>query len=320
MFRQILSRYLLGWLVLACLLAFFWPSLCGSVEPLDPFLLSRETMQGLIALTMLAIGSLLPWEEIRLVAKSWPKVLGGTAVQYFSMPLLAYAVSQYFGLEGGYFYGIMLVGSVPGAMASNMLTMIARGNVSYSVGLTTSATLFSPLIVPWVLVFFLGKFMALDVGEMSQTLLLTVVTPVLVGFVLSQYFPFWKRLAQATGEILANIAILWIIASVVAQNRETLEHFPLFLILPLLCVNLGGYAAGWLGGKCLRIDTRMSRALIIEVGMQNAGLGTFIARQYFSDFPEAALCCAMYTFGCMFTGIVLVQWMRVVRTSPQPEK
>ncbi|MDO4583880.1 MAG: bile acid:sodium symporter family protein [Planctomycetia bacterium] len=316
MFRQILSRYLLLWLVLACLLAYFWPRLCGSGAVFDPFLLSRGMMQGLIALTMLAIGSLLPWEEIRQVAKNWPKVLGGTAVQYLSMPLLAYAVSCCFGLEGGYFYGMILVGAVPGAMASNMLTLIARGNVSYSVGLTTSATLLSPLVVPWVLVFFLGKFMALDVGEMSQTLLLTVVMPVLIGFVLSQCFPFWKRLAQAAGEILANLVIIWIIASVVAQNRATLEHFPLFLVLPLLCVNLGGYTAGWLGGKCLRIDTRMSRALIIEVGMQNAGLGTFLARQYFPDFPEAALCCAMYTFGCMFTGILLVQYLSASHPSP----
>ncbi len=47
--------------------------------------------------------------------------------------------------------GVVMVGCVPGAMASNVLTLAARGNVSYSLSLTTSATLLSPILVPLVL-------------------------------------------------------------------------------------------------------------------------------------------------------------------------
>lgn len=51
----------------------------------------------------------------------------------------------------------------------------------------------------------------------------------------------------------------------------------------------------------------MRRALTLEIGMQNAGLGTMLATTYFGDYSEAAIVCAMYTFGCMFTGIILAQ-------------
>jgi BASS family bile acid:Na+ symporter len=79
---------------------------------------------------MLAIGWLLPREEVREVVQHWPTVLGGTLVQYTSMPLLAYAMGRLFQLDEQWMVGIVVAGCVPGAMASNVLTMVARGTVS----------------------------------------------------------------------------------------------------------------------------------------------------------------------------------------------
>ena len=50
---------------------------------------------------------------------------------------------------------------------------------------------------------------------------------------------------------------------------------------------------------------------LLEIGMQTAGLGATIARNYFVVKPGAALCCALYTFGCMFTGILVAQSFRL---------
>lgn len=150
--RTVLEKLLLVWLVALCLLAFFWPAASARLLPavqFDPFVATKGWLSGMIAVTMLAIGSLLPAEEIEQVVRRWPLVLAGTAAQYVSMPLLAYGVGRLFGLEGPWMIGIVMVGCVPGAMASNVLTLIARGNVSYSVSLTTSATVLSPLVVPW---------------------------------------------------------------------------------------------------------------------------------------------------------------------------
>ncbi|HID21543.1 MAG TPA: hypothetical protein EYP14_03985, partial [Planctomycetaceae bacterium] len=144
-----LQRYLLVWLSLLSLLAYLWPAAWG--ETWDPFVWSRPYNPSLFAVTMFAIGALLPREEIRLVARRWPTVLGGTAIQYVTMPLAAYLCGHAMGLKGQVLLGVILVGCVPGAMASNVLTLSARGNVSYSVSLTTSATLLSPVVVPLAL-------------------------------------------------------------------------------------------------------------------------------------------------------------------------
>ncbi len=328
MFRKILTKYLLIWLTLACVLAYFWTQFG---LPFDPFVLPaidchwfKVSMAEIyIAVTMLMIGSLLPIDELKAVAKNWQQVVGGTCVQYVSMPLLAFLSACIFQLTGPHFIGIMLVGCVPGAMASNMLTMIARGNVSYSVGLTTSATLLSPIVVPSTLfltIAVLGPYFgtAGDTNQtyfnvtmlidMAKTLLLTVVMPVGVGFTLARKSAMWQRFSQNFGEITANLVIILIIACAVSGNRD--KSFPLLMVAPLAVLNFGGYLAGYLGSRIIGIDSRKMRALVIEVGMQNAGLGVMLAGLYFPTQPEVALCCAMYTFGCMFTGIVLVQIMR----------
>ena len=70
-------------------------------------------------------------------------------------------------------------------------------------------------------------------------------------------------------------------------------------------MNLLGYFAGYGGGWGLRLPEPMRRALTLEIGMQNAGLGATLAANYFS--PEAAIPAAIYTFGCMFTGTILAK-------------
>lgn len=300
-----LQRYLIVWLCLLSLAAHQWPEWFGTAS--DPFLASKGVLNYLFAITMLAVGWMLRIEEVRQVFARWPLVLAGTATQYTVMPLLGYAIGQHLpGLNDDERIGLVLVGCVPGAMASNVLTMAARGNVSYSVSLTTSSTLLSPLVVPLALQLALGKSVDLDPWQVSWNLCWTVVIPVVVGHLMGRLFSRWERTAERLGSTLANVTILWIIACVVALNRERLAPTAL-LLTALLTVNLLGYLGGYLSGTLLRMPTAMTRALTLEVGMQNAGLGTVLALQFFPDRPAITIPCALYTFGCVFTALVLAQ-------------
>ena len=100
--------------------------------------------------------------------------------------------------------------------------------------------------------------------------------------------------------------VQWIIAIVVAGNRDNLAQLHVRLTLALLLINLGGYVAGTLGSRLMRLPEPMRRALTLEIGMQNAGLGTILAASVTkSEIAEIAP--AMYTFGCMFTGIIVAR-------------
>jgi len=313
-----LQRYLVLWLLLSSTLAVVWPQFGVEV---DPFVGSKTLLGYIVALTMFCIGMVLPVNEVKEVSKRWWLVLGGTAVQYASMPALAYLLALAFQLPRDLTIGLIMVGCVPGAMASNVLTMVARGNVSFSVGLTTSATLLSPLVVPLALKLTLQ-------AEADQELLLSaamslrdqVVLPVIGGFVLMRIvdflFPIDQDLGAAlhgwirwTATALANLAILWIIAVVAGLNRDRMNNLPGTLLGALVLLNLLGYLAGYWGGRLLFLTQGMRRALMLEVGMQNAGVGASLATGLFPDEPGVALPCGLFAFGCMFTGTALAQWL-----------
>jgi len=325
---QLIQRFLLVWLILLSLLAYSWPwfwersplSEMVLLSAADPFLASRSMLPALIALTMFAIGSMLPHEEVNMVFRRWPLVLAGTALQYLAMPLLAFSVGQLWRMEGDALVGLMIVGCVPGAMASNVLTLNARGNTSYSVGLTTVATLLSPLVVPLALGFTLVGAEALSSETLWRTsgmLLLTVVLPVTVGHLLVRVFPKIQARARQAGSLLANLVILWIIAVVVGLNRERLSAMHASLITALLTLNGLGYLAGYLGGWSLKLPESMRRALTLEVGMQNAGLGATLATQLFPNRDGTAIAPALYTFGCMLTGTLLAQLWKKITNDPR---
>lgn len=309
-----LEKYLLFWLCLISLFALFWPRF-GLPATADPFLATASWLPQLIAVTMFVIGWLLPNEEIREVGKRWPVVLGGTCIQYLSMPLLAYCWAKFIGLEGPYLWGVLMAGCVPGAMASNVLTLMSRGNTSYSVCLTTLATLASPIVVPLALKVALGASVDFPAAATAIKLLWMVVLPVVSGNVLTRVLPQSQSVAQWIGPTIANLTILWVIAVVVARNRENLtggagQALYWQLVFALLGLNLSGYAVGYFGGRAMRLDVSMQRALTLEVGMQNAGLGSALAVALFPE-PEVALPTALYTFGCMLTGTVLARiWSR----------
>lgn len=310
----IIQRYLLLWLVLFSAVAFYWPGLAGA-ESLDPFVQTKPWLGVLISVTMFCIGCLITVEEIDEVFRRWPTVLGGTAIQYSVMPLLAWGCGTLMGLEREYLIGVIVVGCVPGAMASNVLTLAARGNVSYSISLTTSATILSPLIVPLAFHLTLSQFVEIDPWDEAVRLLQRVVGPVVIGHLVCRFQGELARIVQPLAPIVANATIVWIIAVVVGLNRDRLgDAFTGqaagagAMLLVLLLVNVLGYSAGWGGGGLLRLPAPMRRALTLEVGMQNAGLGTFLVLDLFKDEPATAIPTAVYTFGCMLTGTMLAQW------------
>lgn len=301
--ENMLRKFLLVWLLISSAAAFLWPELG---LPFDPFAAAGGTgINCLIVVVMFCIGTLLPIHEVNALLRSWPTVMTGTAIQYVSMPLLAWTTVQVFQPDPQMAAGILIVGCVPGAMASNVLTLSAYGNVSYSVSLTTSATLLSPLVVPLILGFTLSDDVNYNGAKAVQMLGLTIVLPVICGHLLCRRWGGFSTKVLAASGISANLAILAIIAIAVGLKRDALQEAAWTVLGILGIINTCGYLAGYFGGLAVRLPEPMRRALTLEVGMQNAGAGTALAIHLFGEGSPAVIPCILYTFGCMLTGTVL---------------
>ncbi|KAA5544516.1 bile acid:sodium symporter family protein [Roseiconus nitratireducens] len=316
--RRVAGFDVLVALVASSALAYVWP---WFADGFDPFRLDSTWLLGLVSLTMFCLGLVVQREElVELRRRPW-MVLCGVVVQCTLMPALAWLVVQLLGLEGPIALGVLLAGCVPGAMASNVLTMTARGNVSYSVSLTSVATLLSPLSVPLALTVVAGLQTGsevVDAKRMAATLFGSVVAPIVIGYGVKQSLAWVQPLASKVAPKVATFALLWIIASVVAANRDRLAGVQASLLVGLLLMNVLGYCGGYLAGCACRMPSAMRRALTLEVGMQNAGLGTALAASLWGGESQAQIPTAAYTFGCMLTGTVLAAlWAgRSERTPP----
>lgn len=301
-----LERFLVVWLGLICGLAYVWPGWFPTIG--DPFVATGPVLRYLIAITMFSVGCLMRRDELRQVVRDWPMVVSGTVIQYTATPLMAYGFGKLFGLDEAHFIGVIIVGCVPGAMASNILTMVARGNVSYSVSLTTVSTMVSPLVVPAAMWICLRTTTGVDLKDTAIELILIVVGPVILGRLLCRFFTRLERAMESIAPLLAPATILWIISVVVAKNRDHLGQGVAPVIAALAGINLTGYLVGYWGGAALRFPEGVRRALTIEIGMQNAGLGVTLAAKLFPEFPAAQIPPALFTFGSMVTATLLAQW------------
>ena len=106
----------------------------------------KQAIAPLVQVILLGMGLTLTVQDFRRVL-TMPKAIGiGIALQFTVMPLSGLLFAWLFGLTGAVATGLILIGSVPGGTASNVITLLARGNVPLSVTMTACSTLMLSLI------------------------------------------------------------------------------------------------------------------------------------------------------------------------------
>ncbi|MDD3597167.1 bile acid:sodium symporter family protein, partial [Sulfuricurvum sp.] len=114
-----------------------------------------------------------------------PKVISmGLFLQYSVMPLAALLVSKLFALSDELTVGMVLVGSVSGGTASNLITYLAKGDVALSITMTTVSTLLSVAATPFLTYLYLDQSLDVPIIEMLLSILKIVVFPVFAGVML----------------------------------------------------------------------------------------------------------------------------------------
>ncbi|MBN2527093.1 MAG: bile acid:sodium symporter family protein [Deltaproteobacteria bacterium] len=279
----------------------FLSILVGSIVALffpNVVLVLKPALQPSFAVTMLFVGMLVPPENVRLFLRQPTRPLLGLLAQYTIMPLTAFGVSLFF-KDPVLRTGIVLVGCMPGAMASNVMTVLLKGDVILSVTMTTLATLACPLIIAFWLPLLTGTSVSVQVLPMIWNATWMVVLPVCVGITVRFRLKTVSHRFERVASTLASVAITLIILVVVAANRERLLGLSGALAVAMLAMNLTGYGLAFVVGTLFKWPKTQRRTLIIEVGMQNAGLGSVLALAHLGE--AGAVPSAFYTALCVLT-------------------
>jgi BASS family bile acid:Na+ symporter len=241
----------------------------------------------LLTVIMLCMGLTLKPRDFVAVGGYRLAFLAGLLLQFTVMPLMALLIATLFRLGPDLTVGLVLVGSVAGGTASNVMTFIARGNVALSVAMTATSTLAGVVMTPLLLSLLVGTTVDVPAADMLASLFRIVLLPVLIGVTINSLTPqVVRKLAPALAP-LAVLAILTIIAIVVALNAGRLREVALAVVIATLLHNVSGLLLGYGAAKLLRFEPAICRTIALEVGMQNSGLATALALKFFT--PVAAL-------------------------------
>lgn len=282
--------------------------LFGYVYP-PPLVWFKPHLELMFFGTMLGIGCSMKFSDFRPLRRHPHLVLLGIVAQFVIMPGCGFLIAKALRLPPDLFLGMILVGVVPGAMASNVIAYLAKTDVAYSIALTSTATLLSPLLTPAFTYLYANTVVHIDFLVMLLSILKIVILPLLIGFGLKHFLQERIERLHDLFPALSTLCIAIICGMVVALNQSKVASLTLLVFLAIFIHNLLGYAGGYLAGKLFRFDLRRRRTLSIEVGMQNAGLGAVLAITHFS--PATALIPAIYATWCVITASLLARlWSR----------
>jgi BASS family bile acid:Na+ symporter len=204
---------------------------------------------------------------------------------------------------------LVLTGSAPGAMASNVMSYLAKADTAYSVSLTTVSTLLCPILTPALTLVLASSAMEVSFKAMMLDIIYMVILPLFVGFGVRHYF---KEKLERILPIFPAISVTFIIficSLVIALNKDHLAEVTGVILAAGLILNIYGMLAGYAAGSAFRMNTHRRRTLSIEIGMQNAGLGVILASEHLSD--EAAIPAAFFVFICIITASVMASvWQK----------
>jgi BASS family bile acid:Na+ symporter len=219
------------------------------------------------------------------------------------MPLGAFVLAKTLGLQPEIAVGLILTGSAPGAMASNVFSFLANADTAYSVSLTTASTLLCPLLTPGLTLLLAGAVMKVNFWVMVASVVKMVIVPLFLGFAVRHYFR--ERIEKVLGVFpaISVTFIIFICSLVIALNRNYLLMVTGVILAAVAVLNIYGMLAGYGVGVVFQMNTKRKRTLAIEIGMQNAGLGTVLALKHFGE--KAAIPAAIFVFICIITASVM---------------
>ncbi|QJE02491.1 bile acid:sodium symporter family protein [Massilia forsythiae] len=285
------------WVILFACLGFFFPQL---------FVAYKTWIAPLLGVVMFGMGLTLSAADFRAVLRRPRDVLIGVVGHYLIMPGIAYVLALALRLPPEIAVGVILVGCCPSGTASNVMTFLARGDVALGVSIALVSTLVAPLATPALVSLLAGRWMAIDTRSLFLDIVQVVIVPIVLGVVAKTVF---RRQAAASVKALplvSTLTIVFIIAIIVALNQPKILGNGLLILAAVVLHNLLGFALGYGFARLFGMDLAKRKAVTLETGMQNSGLGAALAAAHFT--PLAAVPSALFSVWHNLSGSALATW------------
>ncbi|MFM1963680.1 MAG: hypothetical protein RLZZ172_2525 [Bacteroidota bacterium] len=232
----------------------------------------------LLQIIMFGMGTAMSINDFAAVVKTPKGVVIGIFAQFTIMPILGMTLASLSGLPPEIAAGIILVGCSPSGVASNVMSYLAKANLALSITLTSCTTLLAPFVTPLLMKYLAGAYIEIDATKMMFDIIKMIILPVFGGLAFNKILSGKTAWLDKLMPKVSMLGIALIIVVITAAGRDSLLSIGPLLILLTLTHNVFGYLLGYGSAKLFKMSESDARTVAIEVGLQNAGLASGIAK------------------------------------------
>ena len=259
----------------------------------------------MLAIVIFSMALTLDTEDFKKSLSNYHSLFLGLFCQYFFMPLLAFLISWLFNLSSDLAIGMLLVGSCPGGTVSNVMTYIARGDLALSISMTFISTMIAPVMIPSLMYLYAHQWVRIDTFGLLMSTAKVVLLPIIVGLIIKKILKGKSHThIHNYASLISILFVSLIIHTMVAVNFQKFFDYKIsqsqliVLFLAIIIHNALGYILSYYTAKKLfKNKLEQNKAISIEVGVQNSGLASILAIQFFNPISviPAILCASWHS-------------------------
>jgi bile acid:Na+ symporter, BASS family len=263
----------------------------------------------LIQLIMFTMGTEMSLKDFEGVIKTPKAVFIGLVCHFTIMPIVGISLAKGLGFPPEIAAGIVLIGSVPSGVSSNVLAFIAKANLPLSITIATVSTLMAPIMTPFLMKILAGQFVEVDFMKMMLHVIEIIIIPIVLGLVINKLIRNGVKWLQTVMPIISMMGILMMLIVIVSSGRDNLLSIGPLLFIASIIHHSTGYLLGYWSGRLMKLDEATCRTISLEVGMQNGGLASGIALQM-GKIATVGLASAISVPWMTISGSLLANWWR----------
>lgn len=245
---------------------------------IDGFQLSG-LITPLIQIIMFGMGTSMAVSDFVGVAKMPKGVFIGMLSQFTIMPIIGFTLANLSNFPPEIAAGLILIGCSPSGLASNVMSYLAKANLALSITITAITTLLAPFVTPLLMKLLAGAFIEINVLDMMWDIFKMVIIPIGAGLLFNKIFSGKAKWLDDAMPVVSMAGIAIIIVIITAAGRDSLLDIGGILIVLVLIHNVFGYSLGFGVARLFKMNERDCRTIALEVGMQNGGLASGLAKE-----------------------------------------
>ena len=275
---------------------------------------SLVLLNGILAVVMFSIAIDLAPRDFRVLARAPKPLIVGLVSQFVVLPVLTFLLVLAVRPQPSVALGLMLVAACPGGNISNFITHRAGGNAALSVSMTAFTTIGSILLTPLNIAFWgnlyaptreILRATSIDPISVMITVGVMLVLPLCLGVLLNMKRPaLTKRLRTPLQYLSMGIFVAFIVIAL-AANWGLFLQFAGAVALLVMLHNALALATGYTAASVMRLPEFDRRAIMIETGIQNSGLGLVLIFGFFGGMGGMAVAAAFWGIWHAVSGIAL---------------